>query len=141
MATAPNNMSKPVTAGIVRPEDFEFLIEIKRDGQNVYYLQCLHDREVLGTYIMSAAQPFDYRGAQRVCQGLRAHGFKQAVVTDLTGAPVTAATFGNAALPKPASSLPATLDELRQIPVREQRRRFNDDPQFRKVVEQLESSQ
>jgi hypothetical protein len=106
----------------------------------------MHDGQVTVTDIPSLAAHYTYYDADRACQALSRRGHRSAVVTDHTGVPVTrellrAAQVGAvvATATAPKDNLPQTLDELRRIPVSEQRRRYKNEPAFQARVDALES--
>ncbi len=115
-------------AFLVRVSDSNFVVEI--DG-----------RTISTTSVPSYALHQDYTSADMFCQDLRRRGYRQCVVTDHFGQPVSAETI-KAALsvdraPK-SDPLPTTRKELDQIPSTEYRRRMQD-PAFRARVDELES--
>ena len=70
-------------------ERWEFLVKVNRD----YFLAGISRGEVSGTAVMSAAAHFDYRNADKICAGLRIHGYPDAHVTTIIGQPVTEAVL------------------------------------------------
>jgi hypothetical protein len=57
-----------------------------------YYLSAIEHGQVTGTAILSQAAHFDYKSADKICAGLRVHGYPAAMVTTIFGEPVTEAT-------------------------------------------------
>src|SRR5713226_8389044 len=94
----------------LQPEDFSFLVGV--DAGRRYFLSSIDGRQIAGTPVLSAAQVMDYHGASRVCQGLRLRGYPQAIVTDLTGRPVTSSMFGHSVDERPEDNLPRTKSDL-----------------------------
>jgi|SRR5579862_3978410 len=113
---------------------WEFLIKVNQD----YFLAAIEHGQVTGTAVMSAAAHFDYRGADKICAGLRVHGYPNAYVTTITGQPVTEEIL-RSELTSPADSLPQSAADIDRIPAREFKRRMLSDPQFRARVDKIDS--
>jgi hypothetical protein len=101
----------------------EFLVRV----DEAHFVVDLDGREVAGTDVPSCAKHLSYVEADRLCQALRKRRFK-AVVTDLTGRPVTAYQL------KQTDSLPATVAALDRLPAAELKRRMKSDAHFRQRV-------
>jgi hypothetical protein len=114
---------------------WEFLIKVTED----YFLAAIERGQVTGTAVLSHAAHFDYRYADKICQGLRIHGYPQAMVVDLFGNPVTVDTF-RADAPAPKDDLPRNNTELQKIPAREFKRRYLSDPVFKARVNEIEAA-
>ena len=69
---------------------FEFLIRL----DDRHFLAEISARAVTGSPVLSSARPLDYRGAFRICHGLKLHGYPAATICDMTGRPLTVDTFG-----------------------------------------------
>lgn len=114
------------------PTDFAFIIKV----DDRYFLSAIDGRSVTGSVALSNAQHFDYRGADRICQQLRLHGYPQSVVCELTGRPVTEQTFREviAAPPKSEPDLPKDQADIYRIPAATLKKRMRTDPIFAKRV-------
>ncbi len=114
---------------------FEFLIRINES----FFLSGVDGRQISGTPVPSAASHFDYRSADRICAGLRAHGYPQAHVTDNLGSAITREMLQAALAVErvEADDLPRTLAELDKIPSSVMKRRMRGDPEFAKRVADL----
>jgi hypothetical protein len=115
-------------AYLVRVTSGSFVVEI--DGGS---------RTITTTSIPSAAQHMDYESADMMTQDLRRRGFRECVVVDFLGQPVSADAIRTAlALNKaPEEILPTTVKELIAIPVAEQKRRCRQSPAFAARYEKL----
>ena len=113
---------------------WEFLIKVNRD----YFLAAIEHGQVTGTAVMSAAAHFDYKGADKICAGLRVHGYPNAHVTTITGQPVTEEILRSESM-TPADSLPQSAADVDRIPAREFKRRMLSDPQFRARVDEIDA--
>jgi hypothetical protein len=96
-------------------------------------------RTITTTSIPSAAQHMDYESADMMTQDLRRRGFRECVVTDFLGQPVSADAIRRAlALSKTEEEiLPKTVKELIAIPVAEQKRRRKQSQAFAARYEEL----
>jgi len=119
----------------LNPEKLEFLIKINAD----YFLAEIHERQVTGTAVLSAAFHGDYRSCDRIASGLRPRGYPQAIVCDALGRPVTADMLALATAPEvPAKApLPKNLAQLNALSATESRRRYKSEPDFKARVDQL----
>jgi hypothetical protein len=115
------------------PEKFEFLVKITAD----YFLAEIHGHEITGTAVPSVAFHSDYRAADRICAGLRVHGYPQCYVTDATGKPVTADML---LTPPPTEPpFPLTITDLDKISASEIKRQMKRDKEFAKRIGELYS--
>ena len=112
---------------------WEFLIKPVPE----YYLSAIEHGQVTGTAILSQAAHFDYKSADKICAGLRVHGYPAAMVTTILGEPVTEAILRGES-PTPADDLPKTSADVDHIPAREFKKRMLTDPKFRARVNELE---
>jgi hypothetical protein len=114
-------------AFLVRVSDSNFVVEI--DG-----------RTISTTTVLSYALHQDYTYADMLCQDLRRRGYRQCVVTDHFGQPVSADAIKAGSVDRAPKSdpLPTTHKELDQIPAAEYRKRMQDSA-FRARVDELES--
>ena len=119
----------------VAPERFEFLIKINLD----YFLSGIDGKVISGTAVPSAAFHADYRAADRICAGLRVHGYPQAFVADVTGKPVTADMLRGEAPPPAIAALPVSLSDVRRIRSSEFKKRYLNDVAFRTRVQEIEA--
>jgi hypothetical protein len=89
----------------------------------------------------SMAAQLSYSVANAACQRLRKRGFRQSVVCDITGNPMTYEAIREVAdaLHSNQASLPTTQAELDAIPSREQQRLCNQSPAFLARFNELES--
>ena len=111
---------------------FEFLVKITAD----YFLSEIDGRTITGSSVPRVAAHFDYRAADRICSGLRVHGYPQCCVTDSLGRPVTADML----LTPPAElPVPSTVAEADKISGFERKRRMKTDKKFAERITQLYS--
>ena len=114
-------------------DKWEFLIKVTPD----YYLAAIEHGQVTGTAILSQAAHFDYRGADKICTGLRVHGYPTATVTTILGEPVTEAIL-RGEQPTLAEDLPRTSADVDRIPSREFKRRMLNDPKFKARIGEID---
>jgi hypothetical protein len=96
-------------------------------------------RTLTTTSIPSAARHMDYESADKMTQDLRRRTFREAVVCDFLGTPVSADAIRTAlALSKTQEEiLPETVKELIAIPTAEQKRRRKQSQAFAARYEEL----
>jgi hypothetical protein len=93
--------------------------------------------------VPSVALLLSYLRADQLCQTLRRRGYRQAVVCNALGRPVTAAELrGDAPLSDAAGDgLPQTMKDVQKIRSSEFKKRWLSDHKFRARVEELEAAQ
>jgi len=114
-------------------DKWEFLIKVTPE----YYLAAIEYGQVTGTPILSQAAHFDYRGADKICTGLRVHGYPMATVTTILGEPVTEAIL-RGERPAFSDDLPRTSADVDRIPSREFKRRMLNDPKFKTRIAEID---
>jgi hypothetical protein len=113
---------------------WEFLIKVNPH----YYLAAIERGQVTGTAILSQAAHFDYKSADKICAGLRVHGYSSATVTTILGEPVTEAVLRGES-PAPSDDLPKSAADVDRIPAHEFKKRMLTDPKFRSRVDEIEA--
>jgi hypothetical protein len=68
-----------------KPTDETFLVRATDD----HFVQSIDGSTIDGLVVPSAAQHFSYLRADQICQSIRRHGYRAAVVTNALGEPVT----------------------------------------------------
>ncbi len=116
----------------------QFIVRINRE----HFLVDVHDREILVSGVMSHAKHLDYAAADKLAQYLRRRGHPLAIVSLFDGRPVTLdvlSSLEEEAKEVQAAALPASHQQLDNISVAEQRRRYKSDPAFRARFDALEA--